>query len=280
MVVVQSRFLQLVLSPLTGDRVTVGLVHWDGIELRAVSSLDLLPSAVGSEKPALKAAVSALMRRAEASSKPNRKRQRSCLSLDDIFPVRTGMGARLSWTGVRESETDDSESHFRRLSSQAGLDGSTPRSELAVAKALRKDLVGIGRSLEPIAQGRVRVDHIVSRMHEFTSPLSWKNGAWHHTMLANFARSTERGMTEEANSIFGRVSLSVPGDDKVVVLALLPDEADLQSVACREASLLRSPAVEVFEAKSSDKRSLVVKLEDRVRSEVLADLPDVPDNRK
>jgi hypothetical protein len=268
---VQSRFLQILLSPVTGDRVTVGVVHWDGIALRAAASFDHLPTSLASEKPVLEPAVDALIRRARTAGRNATwsSRQRSILQLSDVFEVRTGLGARLCWTGVRISETDDADSHFRKLCDLAGVKEPGTKLDVAITRALRKDLVAIGKRLESKSAGRVLTNQLVRQKHAFRCPLSWKNGEWHHTVLANFARSTEQGMVEEANAVFGRVRLSVPVEDKVIVLAVLPDDAALSKTAKREAELLRDVAADVWQESVAERPKLVARLETRVRSDVL-----------
>ena len=108
---VQFCFLRVTISTVTGDHVTVALLHFDGRNLRIGHCFENVPkniegfSAIESK---------AMMLLKEASQKWTRIR-RTATDLDDFFPVRSGLGASLAWTPVRIEETSNVQAHFEEL---------------------------------------------------------------------------------------------------------------------------------------------------------------------
>jgi hypothetical protein len=136
---IEYRFLQIILSHVAGDRITLALLHWDGERLRVGSQLaspvlrDLPHREIVERTVTVKLARAA--RQAEQAA--------AGLSLSEVVPVREGLGAALYWSPLRTSTTSDAEAHFRELCAGLRLEvaGSDVRSDVgkwAEAQAARE----------------------------------------------------------------------------------------------------------------------------------------------
>jgi len=106
---VEFRLVQVVLSHIGDERITVGLVHWDGTTMRVAIGVPRLPrfdnrGSIG----AIRSAVKADGRRALRAKGPG--------ILADVFPVRGGPGSAYPyWTHIRIGESSLPEAHFEEL---------------------------------------------------------------------------------------------------------------------------------------------------------------------
>jgi hypothetical protein len=109
---VQFRFLQLVVSAVADERLTIALLHWDGAQLRFAASLERLPQTLGPEiRTALRVTLDSLATEVvRAGDKP----------LEQLR-VREGKSGTIHWSGVRRARTASSELHFARLAADLHL---------------------------------------------------------------------------------------------------------------------------------------------------------------
>lgn len=115
---IEFRYLHAVTNGISGDRTTVGLMHWDGIELRFARSLARMADA-----PAhFERAVASIADQIHATQKgigsgPFLFHQ----ALDLLFPCQTRGGDALVWSTVRRGFSADSDAHFMDLATMLGL---------------------------------------------------------------------------------------------------------------------------------------------------------------
>lgn len=114
--VVELRFLQVLLSPLTGDRVTVGLLHWDRTTLRTACAFRALPPWFAPSRADVEATVRALLEAAAQAGASSRDGP-SLASL----PVHEGVGASLVWSPIARANTGDAAAHFAALARELHL---------------------------------------------------------------------------------------------------------------------------------------------------------------
>jgi hypothetical protein len=124
------RLLQIILSHVSGDRITVAVLHWDGEHLRVASSLAGLAMLEPDERDGFRTAILDIVgeaekvaRRVEETPAPEPER-----SLAEIFPVREGLGASLYWTPVSTARPSDPAAHFQHLVRELHLE---PRPQAA-----------------------------------------------------------------------------------------------------------------------------------------------------
>ena len=266
---VQSRFLQVVLSAVSGDRITVGLVHWDRTRMRTASSFAALPHLPRDARKPIEDTVAALLRQAEAVT--NQHDQMGLFDLADVMPVREGMGARLGWSEVRTARTSDADAHFRELCSLVGLELARPRTS-APKRRIEKLLVAAGNRLLSDAPGRILVEHTVQDRHSFASPVSWKNGVWNHTLVSSFARPSESGIRHHTRALLGLLDLALPEQERAVVVAVMPAAGELQRIAQQESELVAAKAsrTRVVRASAETIDSVVEELVRQIRTGVHA----------
>jgi hypothetical protein len=128
---VEFRLLQLILSPVSGDRTTLALLFWDGSRLRVVSALEferVEPAHREGIRIAAEDFVSAAQKAARdldeaATPRPD-------LGLAHIFPVREGYGASLYWAPIVTTQTGDADAYFDELVRELRLN----RAEHALAE--------------------------------------------------------------------------------------------------------------------------------------------------
>ena len=118
------RLLQIILSHVSGDRITVALLHWDGECLRVASSLAGLAMLEPEERDGFRVAVLDIVGEAEKVARRIEQAPgaRPEIGLAEVFPVREGLGAALYWTPVATLQTSRPEAHFDGLVRELHLD--------------------------------------------------------------------------------------------------------------------------------------------------------------
>src|SRR5579871_3763639 len=122
MVKVEFRPLQVILSPVSGDRVTVALLHWDGTVLRVASSTAALRALERDHREGLRVAIHDAVRKAERKARRLTEEPVLDMGLAHVFPVREGFGAALYWAPITSVETADAEAHFAELRRELRLE--------------------------------------------------------------------------------------------------------------------------------------------------------------
>lgn len=117
---IEYRFLQIIVSHVTGDRLTLALIHWDGDLLRVASSFASLSPRVTAQEDVVRRTVRAKLARAvrQAEQAP------PGLGLQQVVPVREGLGAALYWSPIRTSLAGDPQAHFEELCESLRLESS------------------------------------------------------------------------------------------------------------------------------------------------------------
>lgn len=271
---VEYRFLQLILSPVSDDKVTLGLLHWDGTELRVAYSFEPLSTLEKSFRETVKRTVTALMRRASQVSKELLDKPTLNAGLKHVFQVRDGFGASLLWSPIRSLAIEsDPLAHFEELRRQVRLaEEPHRRHRWFTANDLRRRVLSTGESLQSMAPEAIKVDHEVGHLQEYISPLSWKNGAWHHVIPFSLDGMDKAEMDSSARDLYGLVQLAIPKSDTPVVLTVLPESARLAKVAEEEtAALIRELAdrnVEIQRVRRSGRNVELIDLRDRILRDI------------
>jgi hypothetical protein len=115
---VSFRFLQAVTNPITDDRVTVGLLHWDGFHLRFAHR-----NKVSCNQTVL-FALKAIQKQVDSHT-PNP----SETNLKKVFEVAEGDVPLLKWSDVSYGLTSNSDQHFIDLIAIAGIKNDHPDIE-------------------------------------------------------------------------------------------------------------------------------------------------------
>jgi hypothetical protein len=109
----------------TGDHLTLALLHWDGQRLRVASSFAPLPYRDVAQPDVVRQTVRAKLERAarQAEQAP------TGLGLKEVVPVREGLGAALYWSPIRTSLASNPEAHFQELCASLRLEAGTTPAE-------------------------------------------------------------------------------------------------------------------------------------------------------
>lgn len=242
---VEFRFLQLVVSHVSGDRVTLGLIHWDGSQLRVAHSFSHLAFCEAERRDIVKRTVSAKLRRAEKQAREVQQKGGFMYGLEHLVPVREGLGSSLFWTPIQVSQTENPAAHFEALKTQARLREETrPESAPVTNKELAQRLLTEGHWLEEETPDRIRLSNKVRRLQTFTAPVSWKNGRWHHAVPFSLDGLDESSMAKRARELVGIVQLCVPTEDVPVPVLVYPDAPKLAAIAKQEAEIVQESLAE------------------------------------
>lgn len=221
---VEFRLLQLVLSHVSGDKLTLALVHWDGETLRVARSLAPLAVVEPAYRDGVRATAKEWIRRArKLAAELEADRQLRLGGLRELFPVRQGLGAALLWTPLTIVQAADPEAHFVSLRHELHLNHVDQRRRRRITPGmLHDDLVALGEQLRTTLgkDERLRVGQKIEELLPFTSPLSWKNGRWHHAVPFSLDGLDPEQMNREAERLYGLVQLAIPTKDVPVVVAV------------------------------------------------------------
>jgi hypothetical protein len=112
---IEFQLLQAVTNTLGDERVTLGLVHWDGEVLRSAwrGRLPRRVPAAGDVRQVLRGIRAEARRRARAAV-PGRR-------LAEVHPVLVGRGSALEWRPERCGRTQQPAAHFEAMAGELGL---------------------------------------------------------------------------------------------------------------------------------------------------------------
>lgn len=233
---IEFRLLQLIVSHVSGDRLTIGLLHWDSFRLRAAMSFQSIPPWMASDREDLESSARAMIR---AATGRRYNTGSSFLGLEHVVPVREGLGGALAWSIVHTARTGNAEAHFRGLAAELHLTEEAPHAAATYGRELRQELIEVGRELQRIAGERVRVSQPISKVFQVTPPVSWLNGRWHHALPMHLHQGHRRRMMRPAFEVVGQVTSAIPDEHQAVVIVDVPLEGQLAEAAHHEAETLR-----------------------------------------
>lgn len=220
---VEYRLLQLVVSAVGDERITLALLHWDGRELRFAANATRASRSNAAVTPDVRRTIRAL--RSEAVA--NVGQGLLNLGVDLLHDVREGRGGLLAWGPIRRGRTASASRHFAELARELDLHvASAHGEELVPTRApLTSELVLCGERLQATvaAPDRIRVRNVVTGLRAYESPLSWLNGAWHHSFPLSFYQADSDAILKRVQATLGRIDVSVPAQDVGVVVAAHPD---------------------------------------------------------
>jgi len=243
MVRVEFRLLQVILSPVSGDRVTVALLHWDRTTFRVASSTAALRALERDHREGLRVAIQDVVRSAERKTKEVSERPVLDIGLAHVLPVREGFGAALYWSPVTAVETADAEAHFAELRQELRLDANAlTRGRRMTNAVVYEELSALGRKmqLEERVRPWVRTDYVVKLETTYQPPLSWKNARWHHAVPLSMDGLQPWQMDEAVQKAYGLVELSFPEREVAVLVPVLPRDAELLGTGRNELRILET----------------------------------------
>lgn len=210
---VEFRFLQVVVNHVADERVTVGLLHWDGTELRVAVNPGRVPDVLGA-KPDLQS----LLRSLETTYFPAAKHTSLGASLDDLMKAPLGEAGLLSWGALKIGQTRDPKAHFEQLAAAVGLVRSSGRRRSMMEPKFVSFAERI--ALDIACPDLIRAHHVLRGLVEHESPLSWKNGVWRHTFPVDIRASDADGFDRRIERLFGRIDATVPREEVGVIVAV------------------------------------------------------------
>lgn len=224
---VEYRLLQFIVSHVTGDRVSVALVHWDRERLRVASSFDRLAVCPARQRPLVRATVRAFLSQSENAAQTARAEPANQVALATLLDVREGLGGALHWAPLEVAETSDAERHFQELSAHLSLATKLAQrqhrySSRTLAHQLSKEIADLAERMPD----RVKVDHNLGGERVYRSPLSWKNGVWHDVLPLSLDGLRDEEITRESAQLLGLAVLAVPDDHIPVIVAAIPSQPD------------------------------------------------------
>jgi len=218
---VKFRLLQVVLSHLADERVTVGLLHWDGSQLRTAFNASRVPEGLETA-PELRRFVRAMGSKFDGMDTPSLP-----FAFNDITGIRFGEAGLTSWGITRVCQTRRPQEHFDQLASELGL----LSQKKAKRSSMRSGLRALGIELvEKLGTSEfISVDVPVQGLIDYESPVSWKNHVWHHTFPIDLTTGTD-SLETRFRKEFGRVDAAVPSGEVGVLVAMCDpgDERILQ----------------------------------------------------
>jgi len=265
---VEYRLLQFQVSALSGDHLTVALVHWDGSLLRVARSRTALAFAPEESRDLLAASLNEELRTVERAARA----QEMPSSLSGFHFVRSGTGPALAWTGILSTDVPDPADHFESLVRELRL-RKRDRKDRVTNQKLDAQLRRLGRELSKEFP-EVLVDESVTAPIRERFPISWKNGQWHRAIPFSLDGLTTEQQGRLAQQTVGRVRLSVPASDVPVLIQIVPSgsEASIsaKSVMGAVQSELGGRHVEIFQATATTPKTALDDLEARIREDVSA----------
>ncbi len=238
---VEFRLLQVILSPLSGDKVTLAILHWDGTHLRVASSMAALVACDPEHRDGIRVAAEDIVRQAERTAAHVSKEPMLDVGLAHVFPVREGLGAALYWSPIASLRTAGAEAHFAELRRELRLDRERAAASKRVStKGVFRSLIKIGETLklEESMASWVRTDHDVKSKLVCRVPLSWKNGAWHRALPVSFDGVVRSEMDRTVEQIYGLIELAIPAQDVPVLVPVLSVERRAAASAKQELKVL------------------------------------------
>lgn len=244
-----------------GDRLVLGVVHWDGVELRsAFDEGRVADTALSSDDSAVRGAVRAL--RAQAAQRADDGSQRELFDRDlrSLFPVMEGVGSSLYWSPVRYAAPTRAQEHFEALCKRHGLSREIRADrDRITAEELRDGLRELGERLRARLGERVRVDQETHGELPLKTALSWKrkDEGWNHAIAVSFDTSAIREMQRNAFLTSGWLVQGMAVDEQAVVVVAMPraPEAREDALRCKRAlQNVRTSGVRIVEARPGKDR--------------------------
>lgn len=222
---VEFRLLQFVTNIVGDERVTVGLVHWDGGTLRSAWE----PERVPSEAPAGGAARELIRALRDDAAERAPVGQAPVGGLAEVYPVREGHGSRLFWDTLRQGWATSGERDFLVLAEALALRPARERREasgptrLPRSESFRDALIGLGNTLSGrLDPARFEINRRVVGLGELVSPISWMNGRWHHSFPLNLHKPDPKAVNTRVATALGTLEIAVPQSEVGVIVAQTP----------------------------------------------------------
>jgi len=232
--VVSFRFLHAVTNAVTDDQVTVGVLQWDGEQIRLATdsrkvSADHGRSTLGRALAAIRSQIPRQI--------PGQK-----AIFDDIreaFPVPEGEGSLLRWGEVRRGLATNPDRHFENLVQLAELADEATAPHIG-RREITSALAALGDSLIATYGDRIRVNTNVRNHFDYNSPLSWQNHTWHHTVSVNADVRSAADLRKNVYEVMGIVNEAIPKTDGAVLAYVPPKGNVLAADVERELNYIRS----------------------------------------
>jgi hypothetical protein len=258
---VDYRFLRAVINPITGDEVTIGVLHWDGHRLRFASA----PRSVPQD---LKGEVKRVLRsiRERVTQIPPGRTDLLGLDIAALFPVPEGRGSLIHWGNPVSGLSSSSEQHFAQLVEAAGFQTSAKDTHVS-KNTLRTWINGAAHQLQNLAPERVTLDSPSPGHIPFDAPIAWKNGVWNFALPWSF--DSHKELEEQVRSLVGQLTTGLDHQARGAVIFFAP--ADTRARVLQELSYVEGlvAGTRTSELRLRDGKPDTADLETMIRTDVL-----------
>lgn len=262
---VDYRFLRAVTNPVTGDEATIGVLHWDGSELRFAHALRSVPQDLRGE---VKRVLNALKDRVD--NQPTGQKDPLAQGLADLFPVPEGRGSLVHWAKPVSGLCSSGQQHFDQLVEAAGLGVGFKENHVS-RKTLRSWISDAAHRLRDFAPDRIQLDRVSPGHIPFEAPLAWKNGVWNFALPWSF--DTNKELDGQIRDLVGQLTTGLDNSAKAAVVYFVPD--DSRDRVMKELAYVKDkiPGTRTSELNKLNGQPDTTKLEAMVRADVQSSVP-------
>ena len=220
----EFRYLQVVTNAISGDRRTIGLVHWDGERVRFDYSTTPLAGLESSED--LEKAARGLADKLEPLLRQHHPIELFNRELSEVIPGSTKNGDSLVWSETHRGFATNAEAHFEQLYGALGLlEGTRTAATKVSSRAISEALDQLALEFDSVAD-YVKRSWEVQGHFTYRSPLSWVNGTWNHTVPLNLDVDSPSELERHVRDTLARVWTSFPEGEVPVVVAVMPVDSE------------------------------------------------------
>lgn len=257
---VDYRFLRAVTNPVTGDEATIGVLHWDGNQLRFAHALRSVPQELRGE---VKRVLNSVKHR--VGQVPQGQKDLLAKGLPALFPVPEGRGSLVHWAKPVSGLCSSGQQHFDQLVKAAGLNTDVHESHVS-KKTLRSWISDAAVRLRDLAPDRVRVDLASPGHIPFEAPLAWKNGVWNFALPWSFDSNKE--LEGQIRDLVGQLATGLDDSARAAVVYFVPD--DSRDRVMKELTYVQDkiPGTRSSELNNHDGQPDTTSLENMVRADV------------
>lgn len=261
---VDYRFLRAVTNPVTGDEATIGVLHWDGVDLRFADALRSVPQDLRGEVNRVLTSV-----KDRVSQLPRGQRDLLKQNLAELFPVPEGRGSLVHWGKPVSGLCSSGEDHFAQLVSAAGLETSAKDSHVSKS-TVRSWIADAAHRLHDLAPEWVQLDRSSPGHIPFEAPVAWKNGVWNFALPWSF--DSNKGLEDQIRDLVGQLTTGLDDQARGAVIFFAPD--DSRDKVLRELSYVeqRVLGTRTSELRQLDGQPDTTDLETMVRADVAGSL--------
>lgn len=258
---VDYRFLRAVTNPVTGDEVTIGVLHWDGQDLRFAHALRAVPQELKGE---VRRVLNLIDER--VTQTPRGQSDLFKQDLARLFPVAEGRGSVIHWGKPVSGLSSSGAVHFSQLVDAAGLQ-ATLREDHVSKNTLHHWMHDVAIRLHELAPERVQLNSRSPGHIPFPSPIAWKNGVWNFALPWSF--DSNKCLEDQVRSLVGQLTTGLDQNSHAAVVFFAP--AETRAKVLQELSYVESVVTGTRRSELSlrDGQLDTTEFESMVRSDVI-----------